>query len=54
MTKEELKKAMQPIADGLFGKQRTSYGQMPHYTVRPVEMIVEDLCGHTTRSHVSR
>lgn len=44
MTKEELKKAMQPIADGLFGKQRTSYGQMPHYTVRPVEMIVEDLC----------
>ena len=44
MTKEDVKKAMQPIADGLFGKQRTSYGQMPHYTVRPVEMIVEDLC----------
>ena len=44
MTKEELKKAMKPIADGLFGKQRTQYGELPHYTVRPIGMITEDLC----------
>ena len=44
MTKDSLKEWVKPIADGLFGKQRTSFGEMPHYTVRPVGMIVEDLC----------
>lgn len=44
MTKERLKELLKPIADGLFGKQRTSYGEIPHYTVREVGMIVEDLC----------
>ncbi len=44
MTKEELKQALKPIADGLFGKQRTQYGNLPHYEVRPVGVITEDLC----------
>ena len=44
MTKERLKELWKPIADGMFGKQRTSYGEMPHYTVREVGTIVEDLC----------
>ena len=44
MTKERFQELLKPIADGLFGKQRTCYGEMPHYTVRPVGMIVEDLC----------
>ncbi len=44
MTKERLKELMKPIADGLFGKQRTSYGEMPHYEVREVGQIVKDLC----------
>lgn len=44
MTKERFQELLKPIADGLFGKQRTRYGEMPHYTVRPVGMIVEDLC----------
>ena len=43
MTKERFQELLKPIADGLFGKQRTRYGEMPHYTVRPVGMIVEDL-----------
>ena len=44
MTKERFQELLKPIADGLFGKQRTRYGEAPHYTVRPVGMIVEDLC----------
>ena len=44
MTQERFKELLKPIADGLFGKQRTRYGERPHYTVRPVGMIVEDLC----------
>ena len=39
MTKERFQELLKPIADGLFGKQRTRYGEMPHYTVRPVGMI---------------
>ena len=44
MTKERLKQLLKPIADGLFGEQRTRGNEPPHYTVRPVGMIVEDLC----------
>lgn len=45
MTKERLKELLKPIAQGLFGPQGTHRGPvMPHYTVRPVGMIVEDLC----------
>ena len=44
MTKERLKELLKPIADGLFGEQRTRTNEPPHYTVRPVGMIVEDLC----------
>ena len=42
MTKERLKQLLKPIADGLFGEQRTRGNEPPHYTVRPVGMIVED------------
>ena len=45
MTKERLKELLDPIAKGLFGPQGTRRGpEQPHYTVRPVGMIVEDLC----------
>lgn len=45
MTKERLKELLKPIAEGLFGPQGTRRGPVqPHYTVRPVGMIVEDLC----------
>lgn len=45
MTKERLKELLKPIAEGLFGPQGVRRGpEMPHYTVRPVGMIVEDLC----------
>lgn len=44
MTKGTVSGITQTLADRLFGKQRTRYGEMPHYTVRPVGMIVEDLC----------
>lgn len=45
MTKERLKELLKPIAEGLFGPQGTRRGpEMAHYTVRPVGMIVEDLC----------
>lgn len=45
MTKERLKELLDPIAKGLFGPQGTRRGpEPPHYTIRPVGMIVEDLC----------
>lgn len=45
MTKERLKELLKPIAEGLFGPQGTRRGpEMPHYVIRPVGMIVEDLC----------
>lgn len=45
MTKERLKELLKPIAEGLLGPQGTRRGpEPPHYTVRPVGMIVEDLC----------
>ena len=45
MTKERLKELLTPIADGLFGKQRTRYGEPPKEIVRPIGMMVRDLCG---------
>ncbi len=44
MTKERLKELLTPIADGLFGRQRTRYGEPPKEIVRPIGMMVEDLC----------
>lgn len=45
MTKERFKELMQPIADGLFGKQKPYHMQQgTPPVIRPVGMIVEDLC----------
>ena len=43
MNKEALKKAFSPIADGLFGKQKTQRYVKPHFIVRPINMMLEDL-----------
>lgn len=44
MNKEELKKALKPISEGLFGKQRTTLQfEKPHYVIRPIDMMLEDL-----------
>lgn len=44
MTKETLKEKLDPLAKALFGPQGTKRAEPPHYVVRPVGMIVEDLC----------
>ncbi|WP_313187626.1 hypothetical protein [Lacrimispora sp.] len=43
MKKEEFRNALKPITDGLFGKQRTSVYERPHFDVRPIEDMVNDL-----------
>ena len=43
MTKEQMKKYLDPIADGLFGKQRTTRYQRPDFPLRPLAMMMEDL-----------
>ena len=43
MNKGRLKKALSPIADGLFGKQKTVKYVKPHFVVRPINMMLEDL-----------
>lgn len=44
MTKERFQELAKPLLDRLFGDQKPYHMQQPHYTVRPVGMIVEDLC----------
>ena len=43
MTKERLKELMQPIAQGLFGPQGTKRYERPHFKVRPLEVMLQDL-----------
>lgn len=43
MTNEAFRNAIKPIADGLFGKQRAVKYERPHFDVRPVELMLEDL-----------
>lgn len=43
MNKEELKKAFKPISEGLFGKQKTARYEKPHYIIRTIDMMLEDL-----------
>lgn len=43
MDKVKIKKALEPLADGLFGKQRVKHYEKPHYVVRPIAMMLEDL-----------
>lgn len=43
MNKEELKKALSPITEGLFGKQKTQRYEKPHYIVRPINVMLMDL-----------
>jgi len=43
MNKVEMKKVFSPIAEGLFGKQKTQRYEKPHYIVRPINMMLEDL-----------
>ena len=45
MTKDEMKKALKPIADGMFGKQRASRYERPHFGLRPLETMLKDLTG---------
>ena len=43
MTKEDIKKYLKPIADGLFGKQhRVSY-ERPHFKIRELNPMLRDL-----------
>lgn len=44
MDKERIKELCKPVADGLFGKQKPYHMKQETYTIRPVGMIVEDLC----------
>lgn len=43
MTKDEIKTALKPIAQGLFGKQQPVRYDRPHFKVRSVELMLEDL-----------
>ncbi|MEG0338951.1 MAG: hypothetical protein RR573_03440 [Oscillospiraceae bacterium] len=43
MTKEQIKEYLKPIAVGFFGKQGTKRYVRPQFTVRPLEMMMEDL-----------
>lgn len=43
MNKEELKKAFKPLSEGLFGKQKTTRYEKPHYIIRSIDMMLEDL-----------
>lgn len=43
MTKEELHKALEPIAQGLFGKQGVRRYERPHFPLRPLETMLKDL-----------
>ncbi len=43
MKKEEFQDALKPITDGLFGKQRATRYERPHFEVRLIEDMVKDL-----------
>lgn len=43
MTREEFQKALKPVTDGLFGKQRMRTYERPHFAVRPIGDMLEDL-----------
>ena len=45
MTREQVKEALKPIAQGLFGKQGTTRYQRPHFPLRPLETMLKDLTG---------
>lgn len=43
MKKEEIQKALQPIAEGLFGKQGAGRYERPHFELRPLAAMLRDL-----------
>lgn len=43
MTNQAFRNALKPITDGLFGKQQGVRYERPHFDVRPVELMLEDL-----------
>lgn len=43
MTKDEFKKAMKPIIDGMLGKQRKPVYEKPHYQIRDLNDMMADL-----------
>ena len=43
MNKVEFKKVFSSITEDLLGKQKTQRYQKPHYAVRPINMMLEDL-----------
>ncbi len=43
MTREDLQKALTPIAQGLFGKQGARRYERPHFPLRPLEQMLRDL-----------
>jgi hypothetical protein len=43
MTKEDVKRYLKPIADGLFGRQRRPTYERPHFKIRDLNQMLEDL-----------
>lgn len=43
MKKSEFQNALKPVAEGLFGKQRTKQYERPRFDVRPIEAMIKDL-----------
>lgn len=43
MNREEFEKLLKPVADGLFGKQETRRYERPHFAVRPLAGMLQDL-----------
>ena len=48
MNKEEFKRALKPLTDGLFGKQGTKRYERPHFPLRPLEVMLQDLAAIDT------
>lgn len=43
ITRDQVKDALKPIAQGLFGKQGTARYERPHFPLRPLETMLRDL-----------
>ena len=45
MDRNKVQEALKPITDGLFGKQRPVRYERPHFKVRPLVRMLQDLTG---------
>ena len=43
MDRNKVQEALKPITDGLFGKQRPVRYERPHFKVRPLVRMLQDL-----------